>query len=129
MRSSKVKNGVETKYYYDGDLLLMEVRGDKTLYFLYDESGSPIGMRYRQNNAAADVWQNFWYEKNIFGDIVAIYNDSGTKLVSYVYDAWGRTEVTYHNGGASTVAMNPVTLFYGGTISAPLFTQCMNYLY
>lgn len=27
LRSSKVKNGVETKYYYDGDLLLMEVRG------------------------------------------------------------------------------------------------------
>ena len=46
------------------------------------------------------------------------YNNFGTKLASYTYDAWGRTEVTYHNGGASTVAMNPVTLFYGGTISA-----------
>ena len=40
------------------------------------------------------------------GDIVAVYNTAGTKLVSYVYDAWGNTTVTYHNGGASTVAAN-----------------------
>ncbi len=53
-------------------------------------------------------WDLFWYEKNIQGDIVAIYNASGVRLATYVYDAWGNHSVTYTNGGASTAAQyNP----------------------
>ena len=44
------------------------------------------------------------YEKNLQGDIVAIYNASGTKLVSYVYDAWGNVSRSYHNNGNDTGA-------------------------
>ena len=40
------------------------------------------------------------------GDIVAVYNEAGTKLISYKYDAWGHFSVTYSNGGASTSAAN-----------------------
>ena len=29
------------------------------------------------------------YEKNLQGDIVAVYNDADTKLVTYYYDAFG----------------------------------------
>lgn len=29
------------------------------------------------------------------GDIVAVYNQSGTKLISYTYDAWGATTTAY----------------------------------
>jgi len=32
------------------------------------------------------------------------YGSSGTKYVSYSYDAWGNATVTYHNGGESTIA-------------------------
>ncbi|MBE6645184.1 MAG: RHS repeat-associated core domain-containing protein, partial [Ruminococcaceae bacterium] len=42
--------------------------------------------------------------KNLYGDIVAVYNQAGTKLVSYKYDAWGYTSITYHNSGSSTTA-------------------------
>ena len=31
--------------------------------------------------------------------VVAIYNASGTKLVSYTYDAWGNATVVHHNSG------------------------------
>jgi len=31
----------------------------------------------------------YFFEKNLQGDIVAIYNQSGTKVVTYTYDAWG----------------------------------------
>ena len=42
------------------------------------------------------------------GDIVAVYNEAGTKLISYKYDAWGRFSTTYSNGGNSTTAVkNP----------------------
>ena len=48
----------------------------------------------------------YYYEKNLQGDVVAVYNSSGTKLISYAYSAWGETTTTYHNGGASTTAIN-----------------------
>ena len=44
------------------------------------------------------------FEKNLQGDVVAVYNSSGTKLASYTYDAWGKVTTTYSNGGASTGA-------------------------
>ena len=31
----------------------------------------------------------YLYEKNIFGDVIGIYNTSGTKVAFYSYDAWG----------------------------------------
>ena len=51
-------------------------------------------------------WEVYWYEKNLQGDIVAVYDEMGVKLVSYVYDAFGNTTITYHNGGASTTVVN-----------------------
>ena len=64
---------------------------------------------YRTTSYAKDTWDVFWYEKNLQGDIVAVYNSSGTKLVSYNYtDAWGNHSISYSNGGASTGAQyNP----------------------
>ncbi len=52
----------------------------------------------------------FWFVKNLQGDVVAIYNNAGVKLASYIYDAWGNFTVTYTNGGATTAAQyNPFT--------------------
>ena len=47
-----------------------------------------MGMQYRTSSMAEDVFYTFWFEKNLQGDIVAVYNSAGTKLVSYTYDAW-----------------------------------------
>ena len=46
------------------------------------------------------------YEKNVFGDIVAVYDEGGTKLISYKYDAYGRWRSTQYNSGYSTAAYN-----------------------
>ena len=103
-RISKTVNGVKTSYTYDGDMLISEYGSDYTIIYLYDAEGGVIGMRYRTSSYATDVWDTYWYEKNIFGDIVAIYNNTGIKLISYTYDAWGNFSTTYHNGGANTTA-------------------------
>ena len=69
---------------------------------------SPIGMGYRNSTYPSGTVNTYWFEKNLQGDIIAIYNEGGTKLVSYTYDAWGKVTTTYHNGGASTAAQyNP----------------------
>ena len=31
----------------------------------------------------------YFFEKNAFGDIIAVYNANGTKIGTYTYDAWG----------------------------------------
>lgn len=109
IRTSKTVNGVKHTYYLNGSLIMAEQWEDKLLVYLYDVSGSPIGMMYRTESYASDAWDTFWYEKNLFGDIVAIYNESGTKVATYTYsNAWGNHSVSYSNGGGSTGAQyNP----------------------
>ena len=63
-------------------------------------------MQYHGASYAEDVWDVYWYERNIFGDVVAVYDKAGTKLISYKYDAYGRAVSTQHNGGYSTTANN-----------------------
>ena len=67
-------------------------------------------MQYRKTAYAANEFETYWFEKNLQGDIVAVYSEDGTKLISYTYDAWGNFTTTYTNGGAATTATyNPFT--------------------
>ena len=105
LRVSKTVNGVTTNYYYQGTLLIAEETNSNIIVYLYDENGTPVGFMYRAVSYAEDVWDTYAFEKNIFGDVVAVYNaDTGVKLISYTYGAWGDTVTSYHNGGSSTTA-------------------------
>ena len=42
-------------------------------------------MQYRTPSMASNEFYTFWFEKNLQGDIVAVYNEYGTKLISYTY--------------------------------------------
>ena len=92
----------------DGSRIVSEQWDNKLMIFSYDESGAPIAIHYRLNGSAEDVFYTYYLEKNLQGDIIALYNSSGTKLVGYTYDAWGNCTTTYYNGGGSTGAQfNP----------------------
>ena len=52
-------------------------------------------MQYRKSSYAANVFDTFYFEKNLHGDIIAIYNESGRKILEYTYDAWGNHSVTW----------------------------------
>ena len=86
-------------------ILAEETSGNITVY-VYDSEGLPLGMQYHGVSYAEDEWDVYWYEKNIFGDIVAVYNEAGTKLISYEYDAYGKFDATYYNGGINSTAYN-----------------------
>lgn len=108
IRTSKTVNGTTTTYYVNGGLVYAEKTDNRTIVYIYDYYGLPIGMLYRTTSYAEGVWDVFWFERNLQGNIVAVYNASGTKLVSYRYNAWGVCSTTYHNEGSSTgAAYNP----------------------
>ena len=90
-----------THYLYSGTLLISEYTDTETIVYIYDANGSPLGFKYRLSTYAEDVWDTYWYEKNMQGDIVAIYSENGTKLISYLYDAWGNASISYTGGIAS----------------------------
>lgn len=108
IRTSKTVGGIKHNYVLDGTRIISEQWSNKLIIYLYDELGSPIGMLYRTNSYAVDTFDIFYFEKNLQGDIIAIYNASGLKVAGYAYDAWGNSTTTYYNGGSSTAAQyNP----------------------
>ena len=107
IRTSKTINGVKHEYILDGTKIVAEKWGvsgvTHYIEYIYD-ANSVIGMIYHNTTMAVSAFEYYFFEKNLQGDIVAVYNATGTKLVAYTYDAWGNVTTTYYNGGASTAA-------------------------
>ena len=109
LRIRKTTNGHATTYYYDGDMLIAQETDSYKWVFIYDESGSPIGYAFREHSFQYE-WDVYWYTKNLQGDITAIYTNGGTKIVSYVYDAWGNFTSSYTTSdGGFHASTNPFT--------------------
>ena len=90
LRTSKtIPNvGLEHKYYYVGDRLQYEtLGGSSALWYFYDADGNPSGIRYKDNSGTVN---DYYFVCNWRGDVVQIYNASGTLVGSYTYDAWGK---------------------------------------
>ena len=80
-RVSKTYGSTTYNYYYADGLLVRQTWGNHYIDFLYDESGTPYSLVY-------DGVQ-YYYVKNVQGDVVQIRSVYGTLLVEYSYDAWG----------------------------------------
>ena len=72
------------------------------LAYLYDENGAPIGLQYRNKTYGTYTFDTYYFEKNLQGDIITIYTESGTKIGSYTYDAWGNCTSSYATGATPT---------------------------
>ncbi len=81
IRTSKTVNSVVTTFTVVGSQITRQQTGENNMYFFYDNDGQLIGLNY------ADV--NYFYVKNLQGDIVAIADIDGNIVVEYTYDAWG----------------------------------------
>ena len=64
--------------------------------FLYDESGNAYSFVYNGTQ--------YYYVRNLQGDVVKILNTSGGVVASYTYDAWGRVT----NSGNIVGLYNPI---------------------
>ena len=56
------------------------------LYFHYDSSGEVIGFTRTANGADTE----YFYVKNLQGDILKVITATGTEAATYTYDAWGK---------------------------------------
>ena len=110
IRTNKIVNGSNHVYTLNGTQIVSEAWGNFLLIYLYDESGAPIGMQYRTNSYAANVFDTFYFEKNLQGDIIAVYNADGDRIGSYIYDAWGNCTVTVVSE-STTLEKNVVRTF------------------
>lgn len=89
IRTEKTVNGVITKYYLNGSKVIYEKTGDNITYYIYDENGNIIGMRYNT--------EQYYYKKNLQGDIIGILDSKLEEVVKYSYDSWGNT-ISITNG-------------------------------
>ena len=106
IRTSKTVDGTKHTYVLNGTSVYSDTWKEGSIthvvVYVYDENGSPIGMMYRNSTMGEGVFEYYIFAKNLQGDIIAVYNSNGTKLVSYKYDAWGNVTRIYSNGGDST---------------------------
>ena len=67
---------------YVGNLLVRQTDNlNRTLDFAYDASGTMIGVKYNG--------VNYYYMRNLQGDVIGIYDSDGDIVCRYSYSAWG----------------------------------------
>ena len=108
IRTSKTVAGVTTNYYYNGSQLIAEETSGNVTVYLYNNTGI-IGFQYHGSSYSSSTWDTYFFEKNLQGDVVAVYTSLGTKKISYTYDAWGNFTATYHNGASASTLNNAIT--------------------
>ena len=59
-------------------------------------------MKYRTPSYGESTFDYYFFEKNLQGDIIAVYSGAGTKLCTFKYDAWGNSTISYETGVASS---------------------------
>ena len=95
--SKTVGNSSTSHYIYNGTTLVQEKTvtssGTKYITFLYNGEG-----------LTGFVYDNtlYTYRKNLFGDIIAVYQGS-TKVAEYAYDAYGKCTVILNTAGIATI--------------------------
>ena len=93
-----------TEYSLYGSQVYKATTGSDLVMYFYDQNGAPVSFRAKSGGTYA----SYYYVKNLQGDIVAITNSSGVKVVEYTYDAWGKTLSTTGSLASTVGASNPL---------------------
>ena len=98
-RITKTVNGTTYNYHYLGDQLVELTWDGNKLHFTYDSTG-PLSVNYNGTE--------YFYVKNAQGDVTGLVSASGTRVVTYTYDAWGNPLTTTGSLAATLGAQNPL---------------------
>ena len=97
LRVSKYADGVLSTYILDGDKIIVEYRGNDTIYYTYDQDGTLLSMNYNGSE--------YFYITNMQGDVIELVDMSGNSVVKYKYDAWGN--IIYQTPNQTIGDINP----------------------
>ena len=100
MRAKRTNGTTTYNYFYNDSQLTHMTIGGYTLHFYYDANGYPMSVVYNGTT--------YYYATNLQGDVVAILNSSGTQVVGYRYDAWGKLLSTTGSMSGSLGYYNPL---------------------
>ena len=91
-RYEKTAGGHTTAYHYNNGLLLSQTTDTEKLNFYYDSAGKVLQLGYQKKTETGwDTERTYFFARNAFGDIIAVYRNSDSKLMgTYEYDLWGR---------------------------------------
>ncbi|GFP74301.1 DNRLRE domain-containing protein [Clostridium fungisolvens] len=82
IRTEKNVNGVITKYHLIDNRVTYETNGTDIIYYTYDNSNTLVSMNLNG--------VEYYYIKNVQGDIIGLFDKTGAQVVSYTYDSWGK---------------------------------------
>lgn len=99
-RASKTVGSVKHTYFYSGNLLIREKAGSLDMRFSYDSVGNPVSILYN------DV--EYYYVKNLQGDIIGLIDIAGTWVVEYSYDVWGNIRNVFGSMASTLGQDNPI---------------------
>ena len=103
LRTLKIVNGVKTEYQYVGDKMFYEKRGDgNSFYYFYDSYGKLSAIYHYVNGTRVP----YHVVTNAQGDVMALYNWSGTKVAEYSYDAWGNCSILSDSTSTHIATLN-----------------------
>jgi len=91
IRTKKIVNNKETDYFTEGNKIIFETSTDNMIYYIRDEEGSLIGLKYNDTM--------YYYIKNMQEDIIGITDSNNNLLCSYLYDSWGNIISIKDNNG------------------------------
>lgn len=81
IRVKKIVDGIITNYQTAGILITGETTGKDTIWYNYDSNSRLISLVYNH--------KDYFYVRNAQGDIIALIDELGNKVVEYKYDSWG----------------------------------------
>ena len=96
---TKTVNDTTYNYHYLSDQLVELTWGSNKLHFTYDSVG-PASVNYN-----GTIYN---YIKNAQGDVVGLVDFNGTKVVEYIYDAWGNHLSTFGTMASTLGKYNPL---------------------
>ena len=92
----KTFDGETTEYTLHGSNVMHITKGSDKLHFCYDAQNRVAQIIY--NGTACSVIHN------LQGDVLGLFDSTGTEVVRYVYDSWGKVLSTT-GSMASTLGM------------------------
>ena len=96
IRTAKFANGFTTSYFLNGNKIIKQKDASNDMYFFYGVDGIT---GFNLNGT------NYYYKKNAQNDIIGIYDNTGTQICEYQYDAWGKTLCKYLSNSGEYVAI------------------------